>query len=451
MKKVIVSVIAAVMITVLFAFGASATSVTDGTTAAPSPEVQPSGISQSLSPAVDIIAANSPMARSGLSGKTIAFSRDDFARAMNLFSVDSITVVSLPAATDGVLLLGNTLVSAGQRISGDAIGHLTFDPVSDGAGQSSFAVSVNDSAYSVTCSLYMLASLNANPTVSTAAQTMLAVNGYESTAVFGKLGAYDPEGDTLTFEIVDAPDNGIVIMTDRSAGSYTYLPEHGFTGRDSFTYVVHDKYGNYSASAKVNVNIARPATSVVYTDMKGSAAACAAISMTENGIMSGSNVGELCYFYPDSTVSRVDFLVMAMNAAGIKDLPSATETGFFDQKDIPASALPYVAAAKRLGYIEGVKDKSGNLCFAPSEELTRAEAAQIVDKIMNGSSYLGENAVAPVFLDASEIPEWAKSSVLTLSKLGILQGEGGRINAADKLTRGDTAVMLDLMMQIIDK
>ncbi|MBE6600048.1 MAG: hypothetical protein E7640_02420 [Ruminococcaceae bacterium] len=458
MRKCIIFAVAAVLLAGALAFNAGATNAVTTTeqnavtTSEPTGEIQPrEEISSALSPAVDIIAAGSPMAKAGRTGRTIAFSRDDFARALNLRNVNSITVVSVPDPAQGVLLLGNTAVTKGQKISGDSIGHLVFDPTGEGASQSSFEFSVNDSAYSVVCSLYILERSNANPTVGMAAETMLSVRGYESTAVFGKLGAYDPEGDALTFEIVKAPEHGLVIMNDREAGNYTYLPEHGFTGRDSFTYVVHDKYGNYSSSAEVKVTISEPATSVIYTDMVGNEACCASIAMTENGIMNGTQVGNLCYFYPDSTVSRVEFLVMAMNAAGIKNLPVGGDTGFADEKEIASSALPYVTAAKQLGYIEGSTNKDGELCFLPNETITRAEAAHMVNKIMNGSSYVKENIAAPVFSDASEIPEWAQGSVTVLSKLGVITDDGGKICPTDAVTRGQTAVMLNLMMQVMGK
>ena len=96
----------------------------------------------------------------------------------------------------------------------------------------------------------MLSAPNANPNTENVAQTMLSIDGYANTAVFGKLGAYDPEGDSLTFQIVDLPDHGLIIMNDRTVGKYTYLPENGFSGRDSFTYVVYDKYGNYAECSR---------------------------------------------------------------------------------------------------------------------------------------------------------------------------------------------------------
>ena len=135
----------------------------------------------------------------------------------------------------------------------------------------------------------------------------------------------------------------------------------------------------------------------------------------------------------------------------LMDLPGVTATGFYDDSSISASARPYVAAAKQLGYVTGSEDENGNLCFAPDEKLTRAEAALIVDKIMSGKSYLGDGSVTPTFSDASDIPAWAQSSIETLNCLGIMDDDGGCINATECITRAQTAKMLNFMMQVMGK
>lgn len=418
------------------------------------PHSAPSGgeISKAISPALDIIAANTPMAKAGLVRDGITFSENDFARVMNLARINSVTFVTVPSGADGKLLLENTVISAGQTVNGASLSRLRFEPYStDGASLCSFDFSVNGADYAVTCSLYMLTSPNANPTVKTAAETMLNMGGYADTALFGKLDAHDPEGDVLTFQIVEAPKRGLLILNDKNEGKYTYLPENGFTGKDEFTYVVCDKYGNYSSKATVNLKISDPKTSVVYSDMIGNDALCAAINMTENGIMEGTQVGTLYYFDPDGEMTRAEFLVMAMKAAGIEKLPSSTETGFYDDSSISESAKPYVAAAKQLGYISGSTDKSGNLCFFPDEKISRAEAALTVDKIINAKSYLPENSATPVFKDASSVPEWAASSVSALAKLGIMTDDYGRINPNKNITRGETAIILSRVIQVVSK
>ncbi len=46
---------------------------------------------------------------------------------------------------------------------------------------------------------------------------------------------YDPEGDPLTAQLVSGPQNGSVTLNPD--GSFTYEPDPGFAGQDSFTYI----------------------------------------------------------------------------------------------------------------------------------------------------------------------------------------------------------------------
>ena len=163
------------------------------------------------------------------------------------------------------------------------------------------------------------------------------------------------------------PKAGLINLTDRSSGEYVYTPAANYTGKDSFTYVARDIYGNYSGAQTVNLRVNKNTASIVYSDMLESKQLPAALAMTAAGIMSGTQVGGNHYFYPAQSVSRIEFLVMAMNASGVKDIASVSKTEFADDDDIPLSMKGYVAEAKRLGYIKGtyVDDK---LCFNPNEE-----------------------------------------------------------------------------------
>ena len=172
----------------------------------------------------------------------------------------------------------------------------------------------------------------------------------------------------------------------------------------------------------------------------------AALTMTENGIMSGTQVGLNTYFYPDRTVTREDFIVMAMNSLGMRKLTQVDKTVFADDSDISASARDYVGAAYELGYIKGELDGSGALCFYPDREITKAEAACILSKMINAAT----PTVTPIFSDAEDIPTWAASSIYSLSYMGILTATDGNIAPPSKLTRGDTAVILSALMNAKD-
>ena len=170
-----------------------------------------------------------------------------------------------------------------------------------------------------------------------------------------------------------------------------------------------------------------------------------ALSMTEAGIMSGTQVGGQTYFYPTNTVSRAEFLVMAMNSIGITEVADRESTVFADDADIPQSMKGYVAAAYELGYIKGTYVDS-KLCFLPNEDITRAEAAVVICNMIDAVT----PTVTPVFEDSDKIPAFAASAVNSLSYMGILTSENGNILPTSALTRADTAHLLCLVMQISD-
>ena len=308
-----------------------------------------------------VLSAKTDMAISAPIGNDVVFSADAFARALNLSKVNYVTVKSLPAVTAGELLLGSTRVAAGQTISGENLSYLVFSAADEDIVHASFTFTANGSAMPMLCNVYLLQEINYTPTVSVASGLSLNVSTYKGMAAHGRLAAHDPDGDALRFEIVSYPQNGTVSLTDAEDGTYVYMPKKDFVGTDSFTYVARDKYGNYSAAADVRLRVAVSGTSVVYADMENSRAHNAALALTEAGVMSGTQVGNQYYFDPDGGVSRVEFLVMAMHAAGITDLPDVDATVFYDDRDIPDSMRGYVAAAYEMKYISGSL-ADGKLC-----------------------------------------------------------------------------------------
>ena len=259
--------------------------------------------------------------------------------------------------------------------------------------------------------------------------------------MYGRLYGIDPEGDKLTYQIVTYPKNGALILTDDN-GIYVYFPNAGFTGRDSLTYVVYDTYGNYSAAASVTLRVEKNSASLTFDDMKWHRAYSAAIKLTGEGIMSGMQIGDGYYFYPDQTVSRAEFLVMAMKAAGVSKLPEVEDTGFYDDDDIAGTMKSYVGAAARAGYIKG-SYVEGKLCFLPDKDITVSEAAVMIANIMGLES---DGSVA-VF---AESPVYRPGQRM---RVGALLSRGAGVRGL-RLQRPDhprdAAIMLAAMMRVID-
>lgn len=395
-----------------------------------------------LTPALSVLAAHHEMSVATLCGNDYYFSEDVFARALNTAQVASITVVSLPDVTAGELLMGSERVSAGQSIGAEQLQLLSFVAASDDVQSTSFVFAPADGNYEMTCNVHVLGQINYAPTVSLAGGAALAVSTHRDLVGYGNMTAYDPEGDALIFEVVSAPKNGIVVMVDRANGEYVYLPRRGFKGEDSFCYVARDCYGNYSAAATVSVQVSELSTSVVYADMVDRREYNAALTMTEAGIMQGRAQGDAVCFAPDEPVSRAEFLVMAMKTMGVGSVPTVEKTAFYDDAEISAEDRGYVAAAFSLGYIKGTTDKAGNLCFAPNETVTRAEAAVILSRMVEGDA----PEVTPAFADGDDIPAWASEAIATLSSRGILTTTGGAISPNATVTRAQVAAMLCALM-----
>lgn len=394
-----------------------------------------------VSPALQIIANHTPMAKAGIKGNEISFTADDFERALNLSRVTSVTIKKAPDLTDGELLVGSVKIGAGQTISRANLSLMSFTAASDDVRDSSFCFSVNGSAYTINCSLYLLDKINYSPT--TAGGGSLEVSTYRDIAAFGRLHGLDPEGDELTYQVISYPKNGAFVLLGKG-GRYVYMPNRGFTGTDSVKYVVSDKYGNYSSAATIKLKVEKNSASLAYDDMKWNTAYSAAIKLTGSGIMSGTRIGNGYYFYPDQTVSRAEFLVMAMKAAGVNNLPAVEETGFYDDDDIAGAMKNYVGAAARAGYVQG-SIVDGRRYFYPNNEITAAEAAVIVANILG---IKGDGSVS-VFAGDTTIPAWAEDTVYALCSAGVI--DIGDYNYSSSITRADAARILFSMMKRLDK
>lgn len=398
-----------------------------------------------VSPALYVLAEENGMAMAAIRGNDIKIDGDDFARAMNLSKVTSVTITETPPMTDGELRVGNTVVNEGQTIKGSNLSLLTYVARGSDVGSSSFRFSVNGSPLELTCKLYMLDEYNEAPTLRHASKNSLNVSTHRNVTLYGTLPCYDPEGDETTIEIVSYP-HGILVLTDRHTGEYTYTPTGNYSGRDEFKYVARDKYGNYSASATVSLTVVKPSTSVAYADMIGSKGYNAALTVTEEGIMSGTQVGSSTYFYPDQAVSRGDFIVMAMNAIGIREVAPVDKTVFADDGQMSEQTKSYVGAAYELGYIKGEVDENGKLCFAPDREITRAEAACIIADMLDAPT----PTITPSISDSSDIPTWAAASIYSLNYMGIMTTDGGKISPRASLTRADAAEILCSVMNTLN-
>ena len=271
----------------------------------------------------------------------------------------------------------------------------------------------------------------------------LVLKTYKGVAISSRFAAVDPEGDLVTFQIVDSPARGQVAMDETDPAAFTYTPYEGKKGKDTFTYVAIDAKGNSSKPATVKVSIQKQTTAVSYSDLAGDPAHYAALRLAEAGVYTGRKVGDLYCFDPDDAFTREEFLAMAMTAAGKAPLSGVTLTGFYDDDDISAWAKGYVSAALVVGTVEGSQNGAGQTVFDPASPVTQAEAAVIIDRLLAGGDVSGASSA----FSAETAPAWAYQSVVNMEAVSVLSSS---TDLSKPLTRAGAAEMLSAMLDVLD-
>lgn len=386
---------------------------------------------------VEVMAKEVSVIKTGLLGRKLTFTDGDFKSAYAIDDFEKITVTALPSSNDGTLLLAGRRVAEGQVIKRRNIAAMVFVPVDKSISESSFRFILDD-GHEAVCTMRFIDRINYAPKTSADADAAVYVTTQADISIFGKLGAEDPEGDALKYMIVSYPKSGTITLTDEATGAYRYTPESEFTGYDSFVYVVRDEWGNYSEPTEVSLKIIERLSDVIYRDMTERSEYNAAVAMSAMGIMSGRLVGDDSYFQPELTVSRAEFVAMAMKAYGIKADLTVGQSYFDDNSDIPVSLSGYVATAQRRGIIDG-EYENGRLTFSPNKEITIYEAASIMSRLIGA---VGEEEV--VYSDMAEVPVWARGDVMAMVTLGIIDSDLANMSAA--VTRADAAEFLYRMV-----
>ncbi len=270
----------------------------------------------------------------------------------------------------------------------------------------------------------------------------LALTTYRDIPFEGRLSAVDPDGDAVTFRLLDRPVRGMVEIAEN--GVFRYTPYERKTGRDRFTFIAEDSAGNVSKPAEVSVQIEKPKTDVRYADLAGSATERAALKLAEEGVLIGQQIGQAWYFEPESPVSRSAFLAMAMTAAGTDRLSSVSASGFADDDGIPAWAAGYVATARANGVIRGTETEEGGTIFRPNDPCTRAEAAVIINNLLRIAD------VSSVSVSES-VPVWARQAAVNLTACGLLRvDDSGALSLDRPITRGEAAALLCAAMELLE-
>ena len=142
------------------------------------------------------------------------------------------------------------------RIDADR-GGVTYTPNPDFNGEDTFTYTADDQSGAANARATATVTVTVNPVADApVAGDDSAATGIDTAVVIRVLdNDADADGDTLMLVSVTQPANGAAVA-DTGAGTVTYTPADGFSGRDSFTYEVSD--GNLTDTATVRVTVRPP-------------------------------------------------------------------------------------------------------------------------------------------------------------------------------------------------
>lgn len=384
--------------------------------------------------------------KNGMFGTVISFTPEEFGvDGDSSDPVVSITLDTLPDLGAGTLCMGSEPLAAGCTIDASALNGLRFQcaqvPSLTTTGFSftpTFSSGLQGGQVNVT--LYLLEQENQPPV---ARNMELAT--YKNVAITGYFDAVDGEGDTLTFQLTSTPARGAVTLAEDGSSQFVYTPYENKTGSDRFTYVAIDSAGNTSPEATVQLRINKPDTKVTYADLEGHPAHKAAIRLAEEGVYVGRYVNGNYFFDPDQSVTRAQFLTMAMSVTGLEQLEGVTLTGFSDDTAIPTWAKGSVSAALKAGAISGARDETGAPIFGADQSITRGEASVMLNNLLDITDVPLE-----VFSAGSE-GHWAAQAAANLSASGVVSQQSvGTAQLSEELTLAQAAEMLDGALDLME-
>lgn len=185
----------------------------------------------------------------------------------------------------------------------------------------------------------------------------------------------------------------------------------------------------------------QPSATETFTDLANHAWAKDAIYTLKNkGIISGISDTE---FAPANNIKRGDFILILTRMLSVND----TFTENF--ADVPESAYYYnaVGSAKAAGIAQGSGEN-----FMPENSITRQDLITLAYRAFLAKGYIAETTdliSLDTFGDKDSISDYAKTSMASMVKAGIIQGSNGNVNPKGFATRAEVAVMCARLVELM--
>lgn len=182
----------------------------------------------------------------------------------------------------------------------------------------------------------------------------------------------------------------------------------------------------------------RPTNQTPFKDISGSYAKEAIIRLYNKGIINGTS---LTTFEPGKTVTRAELSKMLVNALQLD--PVSNDLSPFT--DLKPSDWYYgdISALVNLDMVQGRSSKT----FAPKAVITREEAAALMVRMLKIEPEAIPSSSQLPYTDHSKVSNWALGYVNEMTRLGFMKGDAGGFRPKYSLTRAEAAMLLDRILQ----
>jgi hypothetical protein len=262
---------------------------------------------------------------------------------------------------DGDTLTYAVLTQPANGVLSGTTPNLTYTPNADYFGPDSFTFKANDGTMD---SNTATVTITVNPVNDPPVAEDQAVVTDEDTPVEITLVANDVDGDTLTYEVLSQPANGVLSGT---APNLTYTPNADYFGPDSFTFKVNDgTVDSNTATVTITVNpVNDPPVAedravatdedtpveitLVANDVDGDTLTYEVLTQPANGVLSGTAPNltytpNADYFGPDSFTFKANDGTVDSNTATVSitvtpvnDIPIAQDQNVTTAEDTPVA------------------------------------------------------------------------------------------------------------------
>ena len=217
------------------------------------------------------------------------------------------------------------------------------------------------------------------------------------------------------------------------ASRVSFLPEAGFSGTSRISYTVADAKGN-SFMGNIYFVVTPPTTSRYFSDMGNTKWAIPAVDFFRSygTVFGNSRTG----FGPNEAMRRGDFMLLLSRAFSF---PGAGTASF---ADVPTDKYyaAAIAGARSLGIVSGSETDK----FYPEDGISRQDAALYLYRALRRAAGISPGTASDLaaFRDASDVSSYAVEAMGALVRLGVFDGDYGRLYPTATLTRAETMKIL---------